>query len=73
MELVWWAKLQLLAEAVGSAGTHSVEDVVVTLLVVLHADTGLLQQVVGNIASSDKILQIIIINYVSYTCVCVSI
>ena len=48
--------MELLLDVVGGAGTQPVEDVVVSLLLALHADPGLLQQVVGHEPPHHRIL-----------------
>ena len=48
--------MELLLDVVGGAGTQPVEDVVVPLLLALHADPGLLQQVVGHKPPHHRVL-----------------
>ena len=57
MELVRRGQFQFLPEVLGGAGTQTVEDVVVALILALGADTRLLQQVVRDEASAHKVLK----------------
>ena len=57
LEHVWWAKLELLSQRIGSTSTHPVEDVIVALLRALSADTRLLEEVVRDVATAYHILQ----------------
>lgn len=56
MVIIRFGDLQGLAQPLGGAGTEQVEHVVVPLLGRLHADPGLLQQVVGDEAAHHLVL-----------------
>lgn len=49
--------MQLLLQLLRRSGTQPVEDVVVPLVIALHADPGLLQQVVRDESTHDCVLR----------------
>lgn len=49
--------MQVLLQVFRRAGTHPVEDVVVPLIVTLHANSGLFQQVMGDESAHNCILE----------------
>ena len=56
-EAVWRVQVQFLLYVLRRSGTQPVEDVVVPLVVILHANPGLLQQVMGDKSTHDRILE----------------
>ena len=57
MELVGGAKLELLAQRSWCAGAKPVEDLIVSLSLILHTDARLLQQVMRDVTSADLVLE----------------
>ena len=57
LELVWRGQFQFLPEFLRGPGTQPVEDVVVTLILALGADTRLLQQVVRDETATHHVLK----------------
>lgn len=49
--------MQLVLQLLGRSGTQPVEDVVVSLVVALHTDPGLLQQVVRDEPAHNRVLR----------------
>lgn len=56
-EAVWRVQVQFLLDVLRRSGTQPVEYVVVPLVVTLHANPGLLQQVMGDKSTHDHILE----------------